>query len=354
MYEKVILSGGGTKGLCILGALQYLQDTKQIDCSAIKLFVGTSIGSVISYFLAIGYTPIELVVYLCSHHVLESFTLNGFDGILKGDGIYNYSVLTKVYQEMTHEKMDFIPTLRDIKERFSKELVMCTYNFTKRKKEYISYRNYPDLSCLDAIRMSSNLPFIFSPFWYNGCEYIDGGIVENFSFSSIPFMLENENKEKDKNNEENKEKDRNNEESEENKDKNDEKDKNNEKSEENEDKKDKKDKNNEETKEKEEKYKEILGICLTENEVMSAETIVPKKKEEDTYNRLTAILDKVYDILIIPISEYENLLINKYRDQIDLITIRVENIKIYTFQISQQQKLELFSLGYNRAKEIMK
>ena len=40
--------------------------------------------------------------------------------------------------------------------------------------------------------MSSNLPFIFSPFWYEGDEYIDGGIVENFSFTSIPKLIEME------------------------------------------------------------------------------------------------------------------------------------------------------------------
>jgi len=365
-YHTLILSGGGTKGLCILGALQYMQDTKRLECDGIKRFIGTSIGAVISYFLAIGYTPMELVVWLCSHNVLESLSMNHFDGILKGDGVYNYATLHKEYEVMTREKMDFIPTLRAVKERFGKELVMCTYNFTKKKKEYLGWRTHPDLSCLDAMRMSSNLPFIFSPFWYEGDEYIDGGIVENFSFTSIPKLIEME-KDIEKiekiekidkeieiknDNEENKD------------DKSDDivnvtisvigKD---EKDDKKDDEKDDNEKHENE-KHKKDKNKKICGICLNNEipEYKPEENNENEKKEKDKekekkYNKITAVLDKVYDLMMVPISEYENVMIDKYRDVIELITIHAKGIKIYTFQLPSSEKLELFSVGYNQAKE---
>lgn len=321
LYHTLILSGGGTKGLCILGSLQYMQDTKRIDCEKVTLFIGTSIGAIISYFLAIGYTPMELVVWLCSHPVLESLSLNHFDGIVKGDGVYQYSILEKAYEEMTKEKMEYIPTLRNVKERFGKELVMCTYNFTKKKKEYISWKTHPDLSCLDAMRMSSNLPFIFSPFWYNGDEYVDGGIVENFSFTSIPSLLSINEKEEEKEKEENIEvvlyvdgKRIGDE-------------------------------------EKEEKKEGVCGICL-DNDVEIQEE--EEEEESKKYNKLTVILDKVYDLMMVPISEYEKVMIERYKRQIELIVIHVKGIKIYTFQLPQSEKLELFSLGYNRTKEHFK
>lgn len=376
-YHTLILSGGGTKGLCILGALQYMQDTKRLECDSIKRFIGTSIGAIISYFLAIGYTPMELVVWLCSHNVLESLSMNNFDGILKGDGVYNYSTLHKEYEVMTREKMDFIPTLRGVKERFGKELVMCTYNFTKKKKEYLGWRTHPDLSCLDAMRMSSNLPFIFSPFWYEGDEYIDGGIVENFSFTSIPKLIEME-KEKEKEKEIEKEIEKEKKEIDIQEDK---KDKENDKKEDIEDiqdiediddivnvtisviqVKDDKEKEKEEKEEKN-KYKKICGICLNneipeykpeENEKKEKEKDKEKDKEkekEKKYNKITAVLDKVYDLMMVPISEYENVMIDKYRDVIELITIHAKGIKIYTFQLPSSEKLELFSVGYNQAKQ---
>lgn len=382
-YHTLILSGGGTKGLCILGALQYMQDTKRLECDSIKRFIGTSIGAIISYFLAIGYTPMELVVWLCSHNVLESLSMNNFDGILKGDGVYNYSTLHKEYEVMTREKMDFIPTLRGVKERFGKELVMCTYNFTKKKKEYLGWRTHPDLSCLDAMRMSSNLPFIFSPFWYEGDEYIDGGIVENFSFTSIPKLIEIE-KEMEKEMEKEIEKERK--EKKEIDIQEDKKDKENDKKESDDIQdiediqdiqdiddivnvtisviqvKDDKEKEKEEKEEKN-KYKKICGICLNneipeykpeENEKKEKEKDKEKDKEkekEKKYNKITAVLDKVYDLMMVPISEYENVMIDKYRDVIELITIHAKGIKIYTFQLPSSEKLELFSVGYNQAKQ---
>lgn len=289
MYDTIILSGGGTKGLCSLGALQYLQDSKRIDCSTVSVMVGTSIGAIICYFLAIGYTPMELVVYLCSHSVLESLTINNFEQIVSGDGIYDYNILKGVYEKMTLEKMDTIPTLKDVYTQFGKELIICTYNFTDRNREYLSYRTHPDLSCIDALRMSSNLPFIFSSFWYNDKEYIDGGVIENFSFSMASTLPKSDTE------------------------------------------------------------KNIVGIYLDNKIVDSPE------KDSTEYNRLTPILDKIYAMLMIPVCEHEKQMMETMTNQnIDFITVYVKHVKIYTFKLPHSDKLELFSLGYNRAKEYYK
>lgn len=280
----MILSGGGTKGLCSLGALQYLQDSKRIDCSSVTRLIGTSIGAIICYFLAIGYSPIELVVYLCSHGVLESLAINNFEQIVSGDGIYDYQILRNVYEKMTLEKIDAVPTLNDVYTRFGKELIICTYNFTDRKTEHLSYQTHPDLSCLDALRMSSNLPFIFSSFMYGDKEYIDGGVIENFSFSMLSSLST------------------------------------------------------------EKKEKKIVGIYL-DNQIVNS----PSDKE---YNRLSPILDKIYAMLMIPTSEYEKQMIQTINHEyIDFIAVSVQNVKIYTFKLPHTDKLELFSLGYNRSKE---
>ena len=82
-YDSIILSGGSIKGFCTLGALQYMQDNKIID-DTLTTFAGTSIGSIISFLLIIGYTPIEIVVYLCSNNVLEMFKPNHIAEIFTG------------------------------------------------------------------------------------------------------------------------------------------------------------------------------------------------------------------------------------------------------------------------------
>ena len=68
MYDTLVLSGGGVNGILELGALQYCNDKNLL--SSIKTYVGTSIGSIICYLLIIGYTPVEIIVYLCTHNKL--------------------------------------------------------------------------------------------------------------------------------------------------------------------------------------------------------------------------------------------------------------------------------------------
>lgn len=292
MYETIILSGGGTKGLCSLGSLQYLQDTKRIDCSTVKTLVGTSIGAIICYFIAIGYSPIELVVYLCSHNVLESLVVNDFEKIISGDGIYDYQILRDVYEKMTLEKTESVPTLQDVYTKFGKELIICTYNFTDRKQENLSYRTHPDMSCLDAIRMSSNLPFIFSPFWYKDKEYLDGGVIEKFPFSMISSLYLGQ---------------------------------------------------------------KIFGIYLqggNNNEHTQNTQNNSTSNPQREYNRLTPIIDKIYAMIMIPTHAHEKQMIESIDyTKIDFVTVFAQNMKIYTFKLSHSDKLELFSLGYNRAKE---
>lgn len=185
MYEIIVLSGGGVKGISTLGALQYLFDNKKLNHDDIKYYIGTSVGSIISLLLTIGYMPIEIVVYLCTNNILENFKVNKISDIFEGNGLYNFDNVKNVCEKMILNKLDFIPTLKELKELSGKELTICTYNLTKHKREYINYSNYPDLSCLDAIRMSSNIPFIFNDFVYNNNEYIDGGIIDNFPITIL-------------------------------------------------------------------------------------------------------------------------------------------------------------------------
>lgn len=313
-YDTLILSGGGAKGLCILGAIQCLQDLKRLDVSTINNFVGTSIGSVISFFLCIGCTPVELVVWICSHGVLENMSLNHFDGILKGDGIYNYNTLNETYKKLIYEKMEFIPTMRDIREKFGKNLTICTYNFTKKELVYLTAESHPDLSCLDAIRMSSNLPFIFSPFWYEKCEYVDGGVVENFSFTSIPRIVANPIKEMSS--DENGGNDIN------------------------------------VIIQIKHAYSNICGIAI--KDISSDEKDEKVDELHKKYNKITNLLDKMYDLLMIPRHTYEKEMTSKYGDQIDFIQIPVKGVKLYAFDFTNIEKLELFSTGYNAAKQFMK
>jgi predicted patatin/cPLA2 family phospholipase len=178
-YDTLTIAGGSTKGLMILGALQYAYDNYLLN--EVKNYIGTSCGAMIGYLLAIGYTPIEIIVYICSHRLMEKMMHFNIVGMINSQGATSFSNIHENLEKMTIEKVGFYPTLKDLKDKFDKTLVCVTYNITENKTEYLSYENYPNLPCLTAIRMSSNLPLIFENYKYGNCYYVDGGISDNFA-----------------------------------------------------------------------------------------------------------------------------------------------------------------------------
>ena len=61
-FDTLVLCGSSIKCMTILGSLQYAYDHALL--SKITKYIGTSSGSICCYLLAIGYTPIEIIVYL--------------------------------------------------------------------------------------------------------------------------------------------------------------------------------------------------------------------------------------------------------------------------------------------------
>jgi len=177
-YDTLVLSGGSYKGIILLGALHYFIDKGKLNNT--KTYVGTSVGAIISYLLCIGYHPLEIITYICTSEILEKMSCLNLVSLTNGNGAQSFSLIQEVLEKMTLDKIGRYITMRELNEEYGKTLICTTYNRTRSLTEYISHDNYPSLPCLTALRMSSNVPFLFEKFFYMGYEYIDGGIADNF------------------------------------------------------------------------------------------------------------------------------------------------------------------------------
>ncbi len=178
-FDTIVLAGGSSKGIMMLGALQYLSDNFYL--SEIKNFIGTSSGAIICFLLSIGYTPIEIMVYICTHQLLEKIQHFNIVAMINGCGASSFSNIYEQLEKMTIEKIGYIPTFSDLKNKYNVNFICVTYNLTENKTEYLSFENNPDLPCLIGLRMSSNLPLIFEKFKYGNNFYVDGGLSDNFA-----------------------------------------------------------------------------------------------------------------------------------------------------------------------------
>jgi predicted acylesterase/phospholipase RssA len=183
-YDTLCLSGGGINGLDIIGSLKYLNDNKIIKINNIKIFIGTSVGSLICILLVIGYKInfiIKIVYKLDFNKIKVDFDL---DNLIENYGIDNGSRIISVIQTLLFNKINLYDlSFKDLYKRTGKNLKIIVVNLTKKKEELLSYETTPHMSIILAIRMSISIPLVFYPVKYNNNLYIDGGLLNNFGFN---------------------------------------------------------------------------------------------------------------------------------------------------------------------------
>lgn len=181
--KTLVLPSGGIKGTYILGAIQYLYD--ECGIKHIKSFYGTSIGAIISGLLIIGYTPLEILVYICVHKIIN-YLLASFDitKIFRDKSILDSKVFITLLTEMIVSKVGSMPTLGDLLTNYGKRLCICTISRENSSEPlYISSLSHPTITLIQALHMSSSIPFVFGYAEYDNVHYFDGGLLDQFPIS---------------------------------------------------------------------------------------------------------------------------------------------------------------------------
>mgnify|MGYP006270060689 CR=1 FL=1 len=178
-YDTLVCSGNSTNVVTTLGALQYCHEQ---DClTHITCYIGTSSGAIVSLLLLVGYTPLDIITYLCVEQVYKKVgQYNLSNLILANKALMNFKDIHQTIGDMIIEKLGKIPTLKELEDHTGKRLITTTYNLTDDQLEYISSQTYPDVLVTDAITMSSTFPLVFEPFQYENKLYWDGGLADNF------------------------------------------------------------------------------------------------------------------------------------------------------------------------------
>lgn len=176
-YDTVVLSGGEVKGFTLLGALDYLH--RHAYLNTIGNWYGTSVGGIIGYLMAIGYTPREILGWLCSKGQLEDVVFS-IRSAVEGNGATGFGFIQNILESMTLEKRHRFYTLGGLKADLGKRLCVVTYNKTDCETVCLTPETHPDIPCLIALRMSANFPNLFPHFEYIGKTWVDGGVTNNF------------------------------------------------------------------------------------------------------------------------------------------------------------------------------
>ena len=177
---KLVLSGGGVKGLCTLGLLHKMSELKMLD--NIDTFCGTSVGGLISFLLLIGYTPKEMFEILNEIDFSLLFQYNIDDlfndihvGLLSQEPII-YVIGTLMKKRNCSIKITF----KELFKKYNKKLIVTGVCINDSTLCYFNDESHPDMKVLDALKITMSIPLVFKPVKYKNAFYIDGGAGSNY------------------------------------------------------------------------------------------------------------------------------------------------------------------------------
>lgn len=172
-----IFTGGSSRGLCYVGVLKALEELNiEIDT-----YAGSSIGSLMAVFHAIGYSAEEIEkevdsLNLCALFRDFNFKILSDFAFSKGNIYLNWlrEKIERKYYGKEYKKGKMKPVcFKDIE----KEIYVTATEFETSKCFVFSKYTTPDVEIAFALRASSSMPGLLKPVEFQNKILIDGDIL---------------------------------------------------------------------------------------------------------------------------------------------------------------------------------
>lgn len=175
---KLVLSGGGIKMIALIGAVAALNDLGLLH--HINTFAGTSSGAILCFLLSIGYTSDELF------EIIKLFDFNKLKNIEFYKFLTHYGLDDGIRLELfaksllNGKKIDENINFKKLYKMTGKTLIITATCINNKKIYYFSHKTAPNMKVITALRMSISIPIFYTPVFYKGKYYVDGGCIDNF------------------------------------------------------------------------------------------------------------------------------------------------------------------------------
>lgn len=177
--NTLILCATGTSLNNVIGCLFALKHRKIINenNNNIKRFIGCSSGSLLSLLLCCN-IPLNMIYNILNKSDYSKLlNIDDLNNLFDNMGLFD----TKNIQKWTeiillHFNFKKNITFYELYEKTNKILLIKSYNLSRNKEFYISYKNFPNMPIKKAIAMSCCVPFVFKPVIHENELYIDGAV----------------------------------------------------------------------------------------------------------------------------------------------------------------------------------
>ncbi len=178
--NTLVLSSGGTKGLCFIGALEFLVKYDNLEINKINKFCGTSIGALVSLLLYIindldkvkkMFLETNVNELLCDIKIINFINTMGVASTDK--------IKDRIKSVLINNGLSENITLQQLKNIYKKDIVFVSTDIISEKIVYITPETFPDMLIIDAVLSSMAIPFVFPPIKYKNFCFVDGALLES-------------------------------------------------------------------------------------------------------------------------------------------------------------------------------
>jgi NTE family protein len=171
---KYLVLGPASMGIySMIGTLKTME-SKLVD---VKEISGSSAGSILALFLALGMSVDEILNVSLSLNIPE-FVKIRIGSFFNKFGFVDIGPIRKKMVEICGCDPTF--------EELDMKIYVAAYCLNTSTTEYFSRDTHPNMKVIDAVCMSMAVPFIFSCGTYEGKTYVDGGTQEVYPIT--PFL----------------------------------------------------------------------------------------------------------------------------------------------------------------------
>lgn len=189
MYTGLLLGSGGVRGYLIIGALRYLLESKQLI--NLRHICGVSVGAIIGFLYLIGCLPVDMLRLDITG--FPSVQLDVIQRLLTDGYLYSLDPIIEQINDYAAQHNFENVSFQQLYEYKPIKLTIVAYNVERAEPLYFSHETHPEMSCIEAIRLSCAVPILFDPQYCpspeaepkaKGQMIIDGGF-----YTSTPFEV---------------------------------------------------------------------------------------------------------------------------------------------------------------------
>ena len=182
MFSNIVLSGGGLAAVSYFGCLKYIYENEELKKNIVNI-LGVSSGSIFALFLLLNISIDECEKWL---HNMKTMNINNISlkSIIKLKTRFGLDdstcVIDIVKQILDIKNIHHSITFKELSKLTGKNFIVCAANISTHELFYFNIDNTPDVRILDAIKASTSIPIIFTPYIHNDEYLVDAFIYDNF------------------------------------------------------------------------------------------------------------------------------------------------------------------------------